>query len=125
MDKKAWVITAVTIVLVAVLGVGCWWLLTGGADGYYYVQVDNTKTEPLESKGGIIDPTGGMSLSYTLPGFDKEGVEKEISFGTERELREGAYLRLTVLPIRGVVEWIEVQLDDIPAKAKARLVPAT
>lgn len=122
MYRKTLAITTITIALVAVAaGVG-WWICSGSAEGYYYVQVDNSKTKELESKGGVIDPTGGMSLSYTLLAYDKEGAEKEISFGTERELREGAYLRLTVVPVRGVVEWMEVQPEDIPAKAQAHLV---
>lgn len=121
MYRKTLAITTITIVLIAVAaGVG-WWICSDSAEGYYYVQVDNSKTKELESKGGAIDPTGGMSLSYTLPAYDKEGAEREISFGTERELREGAYLRLTVVPIRGVVEWMEVQPEDIPAKAQAHL----
>lgn len=122
MYRKALTITAIAMALVAVTaGVG-WWLLSGWAEGYYYVQVDNTKTKELEPTGGFIDPTGGMSLSYTLPAFDKEGAGRELSFGTERELREDAYLRLTVVPIRGVVEWMEVQPEDIPAKAQEHLV---
>ena len=122
MYRKTLAITTITIVLVAVAAGAGWWIYSGLAEGYYYVQVDNSKTKELESRGGIIDPTGGMSLSYTLPAYDKEGAEREISFGTERELREGAYLRLTVVPVRGVVEWMEVQPEDIPAKAQAHLV---
>jgi len=29
-------------------------------------------------------------------------------------LKEDAFIRLTVMPIRGVLEWIEVQYDELP-----------
>ena len=36
-------------------------------------------------------------------------------FGISRELKEVAFIRLTVMPIRGVLEWSEVQYDELPA----------
>ncbi len=120
MYKKASLIITTVIVVVAVGGFG-WWMLFGAPEGRYYVQVDNAKTQELESKGGVIDPTGGMALQYTLPAYDENGVQREMTFGAERELRDDAYLRLTVMPVRGVTEWAEVQYDDIPAKAQERL----
>ncbi|MCI8811486.1 MAG: YxeA family protein, partial [Oscillibacter sp.] len=45
---------------------------------------------------------------------DENGSEKEITFGTSRELREGAFIRLTVMPVRGVLDWSEVQYDELP-----------
>ena len=38
-----------------------------------------------------------------------------ITFGASKELKEGAFIRLTVMPIRGVIEWKEVQYDELPA----------
>ena len=87
----------------------------------YYTQVDNARTEELESRGGVIDPTGGMSLLYRLPAYDEQGNGREVSFGTERQLREGAYLKLEVEPIRGVVGWEEVSFDELPQEAQAHL----
>ncbi len=52
-----------------------------------------------------------MSYSYTLPAYNENGDKKDITFGTSRELKEGAFIRLTVMPIRGVLEWSEVQYD--------------
>lgn len=118
MEKRA-VITVGVIVVLSVVVVGFGWLaLSGAADEFYYTQVDNTRTAEVESQGGVVDPTGGMSLSYSLPAFDKNGNEKEIAFGTERQLREGAYLCLTVTPIRGVTEWKEVRFDELPVKVQ-------
>ena len=59
-----------------------------------------------------------MPLAYKLPAYDEAGKEKEISFGVERELRDDAYLDLQVVPIRGVMEWSEVQFDEMPEKAQ-------
>lgn len=121
MSRKAAGGIAVLLVVIVAVGVFGWWFVSEMPDGTYYTQVDNARTQELESKGGVIDPTGGMSIGYTLPAFDEAGDEKEISFGTERELREDAYLKLTVVPIRGVLEWEEVQFDDIPEKAQVKL----
>jgi len=30
-------------------------------------------------------------------------------------LKEGAFVRLTVMPVRGVLEWKEVQYEELPA----------
>lgn len=118
MEKRA-VITVGVIAVLFVIVVGFGWLiLSGAADELYYTQVDNTRTTEVESRGGVIDPTGGMSLSYALPAYDKKGNEKEISFGTERQLRDGAYLCLKVTPIRGVTEWKEVRFDELPVKVQ-------
>ena len=38
----------------------------------------------------VIDFNGGMSYSYTLPAYNEKGEKKDIKFGTEKELREGA-----------------------------------
>ena len=42
------------------------------------------------------------------------GKSKEITFQTTRELREDAYLKLKVMMTRGVVNWEEVQFDEMP-----------
>lgn len=118
--KTATVIGIILVVLIAV-GVAGWWILSGSMNGTYYTQIDNGRTEELEPTGGVIDPTGGMSLRYTLPAYDEQGNEREISFGTERQLREAAYLKLEVEPIRGVVGWEEVQFDEIPQKAQVHM----
>ena len=47
--------------------------------------------------------------------------EKEIKFKTSRELREDAYLELEVMQIRGVVNWREVQQDELPEDVKTAM----
>lgn len=122
MRTKVAVAVGFSIAAVAVAAViAGWWVLSGNMNAAYYTQVDNARTEELESRGGVIDPTGGMSLLYRLPAYDEQGNGREVSFGTERQLREGAYLKLEVEPIRGVVGWEEVSFDELPQEAQAHL----
>lgn len=112
MVKRIVLLTAA--IIAAVLLCLCRWLFSSDSYSYYYVQIDNSKTAKLGSRNGVIDFNGGMELQYKLPAYNENGEEKEITFGTTRHLREGAYLKLSVAPIRGVVEWEEVQLEDMP-----------
>ncbi len=100
-------------VVAALLSLGAW-LYSGSGSIYYYTQIDNSRIADGKPRDGVIDMQGGMSYSYTLPAYNEKGVEKEITFGASRALREGAFLRLTVSPIRGVVEWSEVQYEELP-----------
>ncbi len=86
----------------------------------YYTCVDNAKVEEQTPTGGVIDPTGGMQYRYTLPSYGEGGDQTELSFGTSRILREGAYLKLTTLPMRGVTDWEEVAWEDLPEKVRAK-----
>jgi uncharacterized protein (TIGR01655 family) len=106
-------ITAVVIVLIGLVCF-CAWFLSGTGNTYYYTQIDNNKIEQGDSNGGVINFHGGMSYSYTLPAYNENGDKKDITFGTSRELKEGAFIRLTVKPVRGVLEWSEVQYDELP-----------
>lgn len=97
------------------------YIFSQNGSGYYYVQIDNSKIEQVNSRGGVIDFQGRMDYSYTLPAYDEKGRQTDITFGASRELREGAYLQLTVKPLRGVVEWVEVQYDELPVDVQRRL----
>ncbi len=112
MKKKVLLGIGVVVVLAICL---CVYLLSGAGSTYYYSQIDNSKIEQTESAGGVINFGGSMDYSYTLRCYDEDGNEKNITFGTSRELKEDAFIRLTVMPIRGVLEWIEVQYDELPA----------
>lgn len=122
-SKRAIITVCVIVAIVTAIGAFGWFVMSDSAKSFYYVQVDNAKISDLEPEGrsGVFDPNGGMSYSYTLSAYDKDGKTTEISFGTERQLREGAYLSLEVLPIRGVVEWKEVRFDELPLKVQDRL----
>ena len=111
MKKKVLFGVGVIVVLAICL---CVYLLSGAGSTYYYSQIDNSKIEQTESGGGVINFGGSMDYSYTLRCYDEDGNAKDITFGTSRELKEDAFIRLTVMPIRGVLEWAEVQYDELP-----------
>ena len=73
---------------------------------YYYTQIDNSKVETNDSRGGVIDFKGGLPYIYSLPSYSENGGERVCSFGAERELRDGAFIRLRLMPLRGVVNWV-------------------
>jgi uncharacterized protein (TIGR01655 family) len=114
MKKKIMIgIIAVVIVMIGSVCL-CEWFLSETGNTYYYTQIDNNKIEQGDLNGGVINFHGGMSYSYTLLAYNENGGKKDITFGTSRELKEGAFIRLTVKPVRGVLEWNEVQYDELP-----------
>ena len=112
------VIGVVAVFLIGLVGF-CAWFLSGSGSAEYYVQIDNTKVEQVDSNGGVINFKGNLPYSYTLLSYDENGSEKEITFGTSRELRDGAFIRVTVMPVRGVLDWCEVQFDELPSVVQA------
>ncbi len=111
-------IGSAAVLLIGLIGL-CAWFLSGSGSTEYYSQIDNSKVEQVDAKGGVISLKGNLPYSYTLSSYDEKGGEKEITFGTSRELREGAFIRLTVMPIRGVLDWSEVQYDELPPAVQA------
>ncbi len=125
MKKKLSIgIAVVVIIVVGFIGF-CIWFLSGTGSTYYYSQIDNSKIEQTESKSGVINFSGSMDYSYTLFSYDENGKGKDITFGTSKELKEGAFIRLTVMPIRGVLEWKEVQYDELPAAVQSNYTAPT
>ncbi len=115
MKKKLKIIIGVVAVFLIGLVGFCAWFLSGSGSAEYYAQIDSTKVEQVDSNGGVISFKGNLPYSYTLLSYDENGSEKEITFGTSRELRDGAFIRLTVMPVRGVLDWSEVQYGELPA----------
>lgn len=122
MKKKMMTALAAAAILMAGLIGFCVWFLSGTGSSYYYAQIDNSKLEQVESKGGVINFSGNGNLdySYTLICYDEDGDGKEITFGTSKELKEGAFIRLTVMPVRGVLEWSGVQYEELPAAVQRK-----
>ena len=115
MKKQVKIAIGAAVVLLIGLISFCAWFLSGSGSAEYYAQIDNTKVEQVDSNGGVINFKGNLPYSYTLLSYDENGSEKEITFGTSRELRDGAFIRLTVMPVRGVLDWSEVQYGELPA----------
>lgn len=110
----------VTIIISIVVGVAAvaftLFKITSWAEGSsYYTQIANHSVEINENgRDGVIDFNGGLPYIYSLPAFNENGEKQMISFGATRELREGAFIHLTVVPIRGVIRWEEVYFEDMP-----------
>ena len=114
MKKKVKIAIGTAVVLLIGLVGFCAWFLSESGSAEYYSQIDNSKIEQVDSKGGVINLKGSLPYSYTLLCYDENSGEKEITFGTSRELRDGSFIRLTFMPIRGVLDWSEVQYDELP-----------
>ena len=105
------------VVAIVLAGVAAWWgynqVFTSPST--WYVQVDNTKLSPADENNNDFD------YHYDLPAVSETGETQTVGFDTSRELRDGAYLKLEMLALRGVVRWEEVTWDNIPAAAQAHL----
>ena len=120
--------TIIRLVCAAIAAAGVvlcgFWFLSGFGSTYYYTQIDNSRFTQVPPHGVVdLSGNGGMDYSYTLPSYDEGGAGTDVTFGVSRELREGAFLRLTVQPGRGVLNWSEVQYDELPAAVQARYTP--
>lgn len=89
--------------------------------GNYYVQIDNARISENESSGGVINLGSSEPYLYKLEAVNAAGDKTEIEFGTSRELRQDAFLKLDLQPIRGVVGWSEVTEDSLPRKVAVAL----
>lgn len=120
MGKKVFIPIGLAAVLVLGIVLGCNWFFSGAGSVDYYTQIDNSRFRQVSQQGMIdLSGNGGMDYSYTLTSYDENGGEKEITFGVSRELRESAFLCLTVSPVRGVLNWSEVQYDELPPAVQA------
>lgn len=96
------------------------WLFFGDSETFY-TQIDNTRIERVTARrGGMIDLIGGLEYRYSLPAYSDKGGLRNVSFGAPRELRNGAFLKLTVIPLRGVTKWEEVQYHELPPLVQNR-----
>lgn len=111
--KKLLLLGIPILALVAALGLGYRFVVDTDSAAQWYVQVDNARVQPHQQDAD--------EYEYSLEAFDVDGGGHEVSFKTERMLRDKAFLKLETMPIRGVISWEEVQPADIPPKAQAAL----
>lgn len=103
----------IATIVVIMLMLGAYYFMFVYKD-IYYTQIDNTKIEELSG-------SDDMKYQYTLIAYDKNGKEREVQFKTSRELRKDAYLELEIMLTRGVVNWKEVQVNELPDKVKEEI----
>ncbi len=112
-DFKEKIPMIIAVIIVIALAVGAYYFLIVHKD-LYYTQIDNTKIEEISG-------SDDMKYQYTLTAYNKNGKEKEVQFKTSRELREDAYLELDIMQMRGVVNWREVQVEELPDDVKTAM----
>ena len=121
MEKKQCIWLRVAAVVIAGAIFGYTVFFSGSGDTRNYTQIDNSRLSRAGGQGAVdLTGNGGMDYSYTLTSYDKDGEEKDITFGVSRELREGAFLCLTVRPGRGVMSWAEVRYEELPSAVRER-----
>lgn len=94
--KKKFLVLSLLVVIVAVCS---FVFLNSGNKTAYYTIVNNSE---VVSKGT-------EKYEYRLDSYDEQGNKKNLSFETSRLLKENAFLKLEVVPLRGVISWEEVQ----------------
>ena len=112
-DFKEKIPIIIALIIVIALIIGAYYFLLVHKD-IYYTQIDNTKIQEVSG-------SDDMKYEYTLTAYNKNGKEKEVKFKTSRELREGAYLELDVMQMRGVINWREVQQNELPDDVKTAM----
>lgn len=116
--KKLIIIVTIMIITLSLLFFRM--IFSNDAREFYYVRIDNTKIETLGSRKGVIDFNGGMEYGYTLTGYNERGEKKSVFFGANRRLKDGAFLKLSVVPVRGVTEWEEVIFEEMPEAVRKK-----
>lgn len=103
-------------------------LIAGTASYFYFFTGQNYYTKITSTGESIVTKEDGTDkeakdFSYHQLAFDKNGKEKAVDFNSTlgRELRIGAYLKLTVNRNKGVLRWEEVTYEDLPASVKSQL----
>lgn len=115
------IIFAIGAVFFVMLTVCCFYVFFEKGGEYCYTKVDSDYMEEQEGeRNGVVDFTGGMKYLYTQPAYKSNGDMRTVTFGSNKVLKEGAYLKLTVVPIRGVTDWEEVGIEDLPEEVKVK-----
>ena len=88
-----------------------------GADQYYTQIIGQGKVLEEKADSGVKH----VSYEYKLLAFDKDGQQKTLTFTTQKQLRENAYLMLFVKEDKGVTSYQEVKEDELPKKVSEKL----
>lgn len=110
-NSKPLLIVIGAAVLVLVLGItilGVLFQSTAANASVCYSRIDNSLVQE-------ITPHGGMNYRYSLTVYDENGGASSLDLDTSRVLKDGAYIAITVAPLRGVLSWEEYSYDQLPA----------
>ncbi|WP_407857544.1 YxeA family protein [Enterococcus hailinensis] len=116
---KKFLIGLVSLIVLAFVGLQIAQKVVSSGDDYY-VQITNDG-ERIVNK----DDSGNqyVDYKYSLPGYDKNGEEKQLTFSAakDRPLRKDAFLKVTWNKKKGVTSYEEVQKKKVPEKAAEKL----
>lgn len=116
--KKA----VIVAVIVAAAALALWGWRSGPLTwGAWYVRVDSQAMTEKHGRDGVVDFSGSEPYQYELPAVNADGLRTTVHFGAAKQLRNGAYLKLEVQPVRGVVSWEEVAEGALPPAVRAAL----
>ena len=107
------IIVVVAVAATALIAIASQTNMLRGGD--YYVKVDNAGISENDSSGGVFHLKSSEPYIYELDAVNEAGDETKMEFGVSRELRQDAYLKLEVQPVRGVVSWSEIPVDELPS----------
>lgn len=110
------VLAVLGVLAVAVLGMGAMYRSTLENAVDYYSRIDNDLVVSIV-------PHGGMSYRYILQAYGEDGTGKPLELDTSRILKDGAFIRIQVAPMRGVTDWEEMQYEQLPSAVRDRYMP--
>jgi uncharacterized protein (TIGR01655 family) len=85
----------------------------------YYTQIigEGKKLEERATSGEVY-----VRYEYTLQAVKEDGEAKTVTFTSQNQLRQQAYLELFIKSDKGVTSYEEIKGDKIPQKAKENLM---
>lgn len=89
-----------------------------GAQTYYVQITDDGKVEKTTIDTGEVFETYWYN-DYKI--FDEKGQSQVVNFSAQKNLRQGAYLKVYYKDNKGITSYEEVQETDVPAKAKEQM----
>lgn len=108
------IVAAMLGVLMVGTLVGVFYLTNTDNASTWYVQVDDAVAQDKSDEGEEV-------WEYTLDAYDEGGTHRQLTFTAGKRLRDDAYLKLRYLPVREVISWEEVQIDELPQAVRERL----
>ena len=108
----------ISILLVAIVGVGSWFI---------YNEMNYEKCYVKITENGKEDTVGSSTVyDYTLKAYDKKGNEVPVTFSANKNLRLNAYLCVYVRkPLKNnaneINKYKEVTAEQLPEKVKEKL----
>ncbi|WP_434717276.1 YxeA family protein [Lactococcus lactis] len=115
MKKK---LLGLAVVLLILIGSGYAWYKVSYGGTSYYVQItkDGAEKELKDDSGQKF-----KQYVYDIYSYQKDGKVKKVEFNADHNLRKEAYLKLTVIPDKGVTSWEEVKKSEVPKAALEKL----